>query len=443
MSSSKLSRFVLRTAKGIYDILATYLLIFIIPFAIAGFVLHLGFDTLGGWLGWGDAHALFHELESRSGIPSLYLRIAAALPAHVALFYVFRKPWERIQPQLERGFDYVVGGFRRATTSLPRVRAAGEIGFSLVVTLLLVPFVLQPTLVPEFFDGDAWVERAVNLADGTASATLADSVVGFYRRWYDDPIVPERLPESGLDRTFEDAPEDSGPVAAPAPNGTQPLMDRWDPYIAEATKDRPDLFPYVKAFMWVESGGRQYAVSHTGCAGLMQFCSGTARGERFRKIFGVGRIYVCACRHRKCSVPRDVQRELESGDPTAFERHQDSFPCEMTDGRFDPERAIAAGTRYVADLHDAFGGNIHLMYIGYNSGPAVARKVWKRTGENPDVGLAEIEVHLADAMRPHFKSASDRRAKSLVGTHLPKLSKAHGLYVRSEPNDDDAEAPRT
>ena len=34
---------------------------------------------------------------------------------------------------------------------------------------------------------------------------------------------------------------------------------------------------FIKAFMWVESGGRQFAVSSTGCAGLMQFCPGTAR----------------------------------------------------------------------------------------------------------------------------------------------------------------------
>lgn len=437
MSSTKLSRFLLRTAKGLYDIVATYLLIFIIPFALAGFALHLGFDALGGWLDWGDATDLFDRLEAKLGIPSLYLRFGAALPAHVGLYLLLRKPWRWVQPRIERAFDTIVHGFKRATTRLPRARAAGEVAFSVVVTLLLVPFVVQPTLVPELFEGRAWAERAANLADGTASVTLADSVVGFYRRWYDDPVVPQRLPTEGLAQTFEDAPEDAGPVVAPAPNGTQPLMDRWDPYIAEATADRPELFPYVKAFMWVESGGRQYAVSHTGCAGLMQFCSGTARSDRFRKIFGVGRVYTCACRDRKCHIPREVQQDLESGDPAAFDRHQDDFPCQMTDTRFDPKRAIAAGTRYVTDLHDSFGGNIHLMYIGYNSGPRVAQKVWERSGENPEVGLAEIEVHLAGAMRPHFGSASERRAQSLVRTHLPKLDKARQTYTATTVVDAD------
>ncbi len=429
--SSKLSRFVFRTSKGIYDILATYLLLFIIPFAAAGFLLHLGFDAIAAYLDWGDATDLFDRLEWKLGISAVYIRLAAALPAHVAVFLLFRRPWEWIQPYVERAFDWFVHGFRRTTAPLPRVQATLEVTFSLVVTLLLVPFLIQPTLVPEIASTRAWGERVVNLADGTASAELADSVVGFYRRWYEDPVVAKPVSSNDLDKAFSEMPPPSEPVVGPIPKGEQPLMDRWDTQIATATEARPELFAYVKAFMWVESSGRQYAVSHTGCAGLMQFCSGTARGDRFREIFGVGRIYTCKCRDRKCRIPKDAQRDLESGDPAAFDRHADDFPCEYTDGRFDPPRAIAAGTRYVADLHDAHGGNIYLMYIGYNSGPAVARKVWNATGRNPDVDLDEIELHLADAMRPHFHGASDDRAQSLLRTHLPKIKRAHVRYEAS------------
>jgi hypothetical protein len=70
------------------------------------------------------------------------------------------------------------------------------------------------------------------------------------------------------------------------------------------------------------------------------------------------------------------------------------------------------------------------MYIGYNSGPSVARQVWADVGADPAADLTDIEPHLADAMRPYFAESADRRARSLLETHLPKLRRAYERYER-------------
>ena len=209
---------------------------------------------------------------------------------------------------------------------------------------------------------------------------------------------------------------------------TNPVMDRWDNHITAATVDDPELFSYVKAFMYVESAGRQYAVSHTGCSGLMQFCAGTAKSQPFRDVFGRGEVYVCGCRGSQCRVSRSVQVELESGDPTRVQAQEDAFPCEMTDARFDPDRAIPAGALYVQRLHDDYNGNIYLMYIGYNSGPAIADRVLDALDGDTSADLGEIQLHLADALRPYYGAGSNARARGLTRVHLPKLQRALVRY---------------
>ncbi len=431
----KFARFVVGTSKGIYDIFATYLLLVVLPFALAGFLYHIGFEFLASLLDFETSEAFWERVAAVSPISTVWLRIALFLPLHFITFRTLKRPIEAAWPKVEEAFDQLVSAFRWVTDQLPAVRVVGEWVFTLVVTALLIPFVAQPTLVPQTMAPSAWLERAANLLDGTATADLADSVVGLYRKIYADPIVAEGL--APQDQTVFDQVEEgeaTGPIAPPMPNGKQPLMDRWDPYIDKVSGDDPAKFAYVKAFMWVESGGRQYAVSHTGCAGLMQFCTGTARTQPYRAVFGTGTVYRCDCSGGRCRMPREIQRDMESGDPLALERHKAAFPCEMTDARFDPTKIIKAGGLYVDSLRESLGGNIYLMYIGYNSGPSIAKKVYEKLGRNPDATIADIEVHLEEAMRPTYKSGSARRAKSLVRTHLPKIKKAYdGYYVPAAP----------
>lgn len=418
--------------KGIYDILATYLLIVILPFALAAYGIHLGLDAVAVMLEYQRIEDLWAWFDERIGLGATVLRIVVVLPVHALIFVVLRRPAKWAQPHIERAFDKVVGVFRKFTDRFPWIQEAGEIVFSLTVTALLVPFVIQPTLVYGY-GATSWLERTANLLDGSATAAIADSVVGLYRRIYAEPVVAEGVSATAVDDAIDtieqtDQTEVDGPLPPPIPTGKQPLMDRWDPYIARAVDNDRTMFAMVKAFMYVESAGRQYAVSHTGCAGLMQFCAGTARSSPFKQIFGTGQIYVCGCHKKDCSIPRDVQKDLESGDPKAIDRQKDRFPCELTDARFNPHKIIGAGTVYVRNLSNAYGGNIYLMYIGYNSGPGVANRVYKKLGQKPEATLEEIEVHLADAMRPTYKQGSERRARSLVRTHLPKIKRAFDRY---------------
>lgn len=425
----KFARFVLRTSKGIYDILATYLMLWVVPFALASLLLNLAFGTIVSLLEFETAEQLWQRVAQTIPLSTVWLRLAVFVPMHVLLFRVTRKPIAKVWPRVEAVFDELVEAFEYMTRRILPVRVAGEWLFTLVVTAVLIPFVVQPTLVPRDMALSSWVERAANLVDGSASAALGDSVVGLYRRVFANPVVVEGLrPED--QQVFDEVQDDSsvGPITPPMPNGTQPLMDRWDPYIEKIADNDPAMFAFIKAFMWVESGGRQYAVSHTGCAGLMQFCVGTARSQPFRDVFGTGAVYRCDCANKQCRTPRDVQRDMESGDPALLTKHASNFPCELTDARFDPNKIIAAGGLYIDNLRQAVGGNIYLMYIGYNSGPSIAKKVYAAVGRKPDATLAEIEVHLATAMKPHYGNGSEARARSLIRTHLPKLKGAYDKY---------------
>jgi len=428
----KLAKFIGRTFKGLYDILATYLLLFLVPFCVAAVGLYLLSGQVATYFEFETRDVMWGFLSDRTGLPDILLRLGITLPVHLSLWWLLRRPTKYLQPKIEHVFDRVVVGFRWMTSRVQWVRTAVEIAFSIAVTLILVPFVIQPTLVPGF-GASSWLERAANFADGSASAALADSVVGWYRMLLAEPIVAPAVDESAVDAVVDAQDQDS--LVPPKPHGDDPLMDRWDPYLKIAAKGDARRFATLKAFMWVESGGRQYAVSTTGCAGLMQFCSGTARSAPFKEVFGTGQVYVCACRDKKCSVPKNVQRELESGDESALSRHADTFPCQMTDARFNPKKILGAGALYIDRLSNSFGDNIYLMYIGYNSGPMIAQRVWERVGRNPDATLEEIDAQLVAAMRPTYGPSSEARARSLIRTHLPKLKRAQDRYLEDGLSD--------
>lgn len=423
----KFARVAFRILKGIYDILATYLLLFLVPFCVVAVPMWFLTGQVATYLELETRDALWSWLSARVGLPELWLRLGATLPVHAAVWWLMRRPTAVVMPHLERAFDAFVRVFKRVTARVPRLQIAAEAAFSLAVTLVLVPFVVQPTLVPTY-DAPSWAVRAANFADGTASMALADSVVGWYRIWFADPVVAPPVSQAAIDQAVDQS--ENQPNTPPVPTGKEPLMDRWDPALARVAEGDAMRFANLKAFMWVESAGRQYAVSHTGCAGLMQFCAGTARAKPFKEVFGTGQVYVCACKDKRCQIPREMQRDLESGDPAALSRHATDFPCQLTDARFNPDKILTAGDLYIRQLAESFGGNVYLMYIGYNSGPSISRRVWEKVGRNPDATLEDIEVHLADAMRQTYGDAADARARSLVRTHLPKLKRAQQKYLQ-------------
>ncbi|MFW6058468.1 MAG: lytic transglycosylase domain-containing protein [Persicimonas sp.] len=432
----RILRIIARTFKGLYDILATYFLAWVLLLAAAAFGMHLGLETLAGAAGFDGVEVIWRRLEGAVGATAtLWFRLLGFGALHAGIIYLLRHPLARAVRAAERSFDGMVALFDHLTRDNPRVQLVLQASFSIVVTLLLVPFVLQPTLVPGYASSNAWLERAANLVDGTASHFVADSVVGLYGRLYTDPVeaeggvtVAEVDAETDADEAETHIDPDTPPELSPTPPpiGDEPLMDRWDGHIERAAGGDRRRFAYIKAFMWVESAGRQFAVSTTGCSGLMQFCAGTARSRPYRKIFGTGRVHTCQC-DGKCQIDRAISRGLETG-VASPDQVDDQFPCDLTDARFDPQRSIHAGAAYIDRLHRRFDGNIYLMYIGYNSGPAVAGDVYARLGRNGDATLDDIELHLADAMQPHYGRGSRARARSLTRTHLPKIQRAFERY---------------
>ena len=143
----------------------------------------------------------------------------------------------------------------------------------------------------------------------------------------------------------------------------------------------------------------------------------------------MGQVYPCRCENR-CGVSRGTRGALESGDAARIEAQRDRFPCELTDARFDPDKSLAAGWRFIRELDRELGQHLALTYVGYNSGPQVARRLWVALGRRPDADLALIGRHLPAALRPHFGGRAAARARSLVRVHLPKLLRAHEAYQR-------------
>ncbi len=425
---------VLATTRGVYDILAAYLLALITLIALISLALHAGASMLAVQLGHESATWMWMALGQRLHVDPLWLKLVFYGGAHGLLLWSLRDVLARVVGVGERGFDVVRRAHLWVGQRSPGVHGLMKTLFTLGVSAALLPFVVQPTLVGLAMDQRAWTERAANLLDGSATLALHESVTSFYRRLGAPPVPPAppvsvELVEEQVTQ-HERLVEAPGTPVGPAPQGAQPLMDRWDRLIWEAAAHDPRRFAKIKAFMWVESGGRQFAVSHTGCAGLMQFCAGTARQQPFRDIFGAGRVVACGCQSSACYVSPEAKRAMERGDAAIIAQHRADFPCDLSDARFDGARAIRAGAAYVALLERVVGGNLALMYVGYNSGPKIARAVYERLGaRGADASLDEIEPHLAAVMTPYYGAGASGRARSLHRTHLPKLLGAYQRYL--------------
>lgn len=102
-----------------------------------------------------------------------------------------------------------------------------------------------------------------------------------------------------------------------------------------------------------ESGGNPNAISPTGCVGLAQFCSRTAKDYSlfFKKI-------------TSCCDKKSAKKFVCHKDPK----------CNLdNDDRFDPKKSILAQTKMLADLQKKYS-NFYLILTAYNAGEKVADK---------------------------------------------------------------------
>ncbi|MBW2736113.1 MAG: transglycosylase SLT domain-containing protein [Deltaproteobacteria bacterium] len=214
-----------------------------------------------------------------------------------------------------------------------------------------------------------------------------------------------------------------------------PHLTRWRSLVRRVVgQGKPTSqrdYALVMAFIFVESGGRQYAISRSGCIGLMQFCDRTALREPFGSIFGAAQLRGCDCAHRRCRVHGATKRFLETTPPGLHAIVASELPCDVLDPRFDPERAIRAGWAYIECLGERFDYNPYLIYIGYNSGPHVAERVWKALGGRRAKNLTAIGGVLRKSLKPNFGRAwARRRAGALLRVHLPKVGRLYRAYLR-------------
>ncbi|MCB9669889.1 MAG: lytic transglycosylase domain-containing protein [Alphaproteobacteria bacterium] len=399
-------------ARFLKNALDTLLITSLVPVLAAAIVgLGLGWlgDGVAGFTGDVDGPTLWRRAAQVVGARPLTVRLVVHLPVQILVLAALWAPLRRAEGAVARLAARVAGYVQPLRGG--RLALVGEGVGTLGLLIVLVPLVLQPTLVPLRSDRHTWLERAANLADGTAASVGLDAAVRLYGWWAARPVPGmfsvsrAELAERGLDG---------------------PLMARWDPVLRAVTRDR-EHFAQTKAFLWVESAGRQYAVSTTGCAGLMQFCVTTAQRAPFRDIFGRGQVSACDCGGRPCAVPPDLRDALET-DSLALSRHPATFPCDPADARFDGRKALEAGAAYTTELGEAFGGNLYLMYIGYNSGPAVAKRLHERVGD--DATLDDLRPHLAGVLARWYGDRAAGRAQGLLDVHLPKLRKAYEHYRR-------------
>ncbi|MEZ4237837.1 MAG: lytic transglycosylase domain-containing protein [Myxococcota bacterium] len=402
--------------KRHYDAVAWPLLAVTLAVAALGFGLRLLAGGLAGLLGT-ELPTVWQRLAEITGIDDAWLRFTlfAALHAAViaALWHPVARAWAASRPKPAKRVRRARAPAPRAPVRGPAPSPAGR-GAG-VATTAAAPArwwrcCCNPrwcpcgsTAPPGWPARPTWSTTPPRPGWSTRPPGSSNAVIARPRR-----------PVGGVSADAFDADLDADAVPLIDPTGTRCCSTR-----ATATAV---LAARTKAFMWVESGGRQFAVSATGCSGLMQFCASTAQRAPFHHIFGVGQVSACGC--RDCGVPREVQVALET-DPEAVRTHADRFPCPLTDARFDAERSIRAGVAFVRELGADVGDNLPLMYVGYNAGPAVSRGLYRQLGRRGDLSIAEIAPHLEPALRPYYGDRAAGRARGLVGVHLPKLVAAY------------------
>jgi len=136
-------------------------------------------------------------------------------------------------------------------------------------------------------------------------------------------------------------------------------VEKWRGPVEAAAKQagvEPDL---VEALVFLESGGREDALTPAGtggAAGLTQIVAET--GQNLLAM----RVDVARSRR----LTRRIDRELRRGRLLRVERLRAQRA--RVDERFDPRKALAATARYLTFARDRLGGSDELAFVSYHMG---------------------------------------------------------------------------
>jgi murein DD-endopeptidase MepM/ murein hydrolase activator NlpD/soluble lytic murein transglycosylase-like protein len=152
------------------------------------------------------------------------------------------------------------------------------------------------------------------------------------------------------------------------------------PVVAAAAKEYDVDEKLIMAIITQESAGKSDVISPTGCAGIGQFCYGTANSGGFKNIFGGG-LQECKC---------PANRQSRGLDCTAVEAQ-----C-VNDPRLDPQKSIRATALHLQGDSASFKGKTDqalFAIAAYNAGPEVVRLAIAKTGK-PDPQWPEVAAAL-------------------------------------------------
>ena len=239
----RLLRLTLKILKGLYDLVVSYSLAWVLLFALIAWGLQLLSTLLVYLLGFSSTELFWGWVDQRSLLQSVLLRAVGFGLIHLWLLWSFRRRVRWLQGVAEGAADRALAGYRRWVGGGGRGGQVTGGLFSLGITLLLVPFVVQPTLVPLHFNAQSWWLRSANLLDGSASVALVESVVGLYRKLYAAPVVADGVTDEEFELSSVEDPPAHLEGAPPTTFRPRPLMDRWDTLIRESVGGIPGPSP--------------------------------------------------------------------------------------------------------------------------------------------------------------------------------------------------------
>ncbi|MFC2135449.1 lytic transglycosylase domain-containing protein [Bacteroidota bacterium] len=169
------------------------------------------------------------------------------------------------------------------------------------------------------------------------------------------------------------------------PASVKENVNQYNELIFEASTEFKIEPAILKAVITQESAGDKNAISPTGCAGIMQFCTSTAE-KYFSQADILNLKSLSACAEKASCTPSDY-----AGDP-----------------RFNPEKAIPAGANLIKNL------------LNHHSIEDLSdKKAFAVAAYNGGIGVIEEAIEKTGKENPSWQEASRKIAPELLALYPP------------------------